>query len=51
MIEGFIGFTDEEVEALLEKMSLAMNFDDLKVTQNYFRDVEKRDPTKLKSEY
>ena len=45
VIEGFIGFTDEEVEALLEKMSLAMNFDDLKVTQNYFRDVEKRDPT------
>jgi phosphoribosylformylglycinamidine synthase len=30
---------------MIEKLALAMNFDDLKFCQEYFRDDEKRDPT------
>ena len=31
--------------ALLDKLGLAMDLDDLKFLQGYFRDDEKRDPT------
>ena len=36
---------DEALAALLDKLGLAMDLDDLKFLQNYFRDEEKRDPT------
>ncbi len=42
------GFTDMDgaaLEALLEKLGLAMDLDDLKFLQAYFRDTEHRDPT------
>ena len=44
-VEGFIGMDDQALAALLDKLGLAMDLDDLKFLQNYFRDEEKRDPT------
>ena len=44
-VEGFISLSEEELSALLDKLGLAMDLDDLKFLQNYFRDDEKRDPT------
>ena len=44
-IEGFINFSDEALKEFLSKNGMAMNFDDLKVTQNYFKDCENRNPT------
>ncbi len=45
VVEGFIGMDEEAMEAFLEKMGFAMDIDDLKFCQTYFRDTEKRDPT------
>ena len=48
MVETLTGFTalDEAgLSALLEKLGLAMDLDDLKFLQAYFRDDESRDPT------
>ena len=48
MVETLTGFTalDEAgLAALLEKLGLAMDLDDLKFLQAYFRDDEQRDPT------
>ena len=48
MVETLTGFTalDEAgLAALLEKLGLAMDLDDLKFLQAYFRDDEGRDPT------
>ena len=48
MVETLDGFTElsgEELAALLDKLGLAMDLDDLKFLQNYFRDWERRDPT------
>jgi phosphoribosylformylglycinamidine synthase len=44
-IEGFISFTDEDLQALQKKMNLAMDLQDLQFCQRYFRDEEKRDPS------
>ena len=45
VIEGFINFNKEELINFLKENSMAMNYDDLKVTQDYFKDEEHRDPT------
>jgi len=48
MVETLTGFTalDETgLAALLEKLGLAMDLDDLKFLQSYFREDEHRDPT------
>ncbi len=48
MVETLAGFTalDEAgLAALLEKLGLAMDLDDLKFLQSYFREDEHRDPT------
>ncbi|MCI9444133.1 MAG: phosphoribosylformylglycinamidine synthase [Oscillospiraceae bacterium] len=48
MVETLTGFTrlgGAGLEALLEKLGLAMDLDDLKFLQGYFRDTERRDPT------
>ena len=45
IIEGFTNFSKEELEHYLAQNGMAMNYDDLKVTQDYFKDEEKRDPT------
>ena len=44
-VTGFIGMDDEALSALLDSLGLAMDLDDLKFLQNYFRDTEHRDPT------
>ena len=45
VIEGFIDFTKEELINYLKENSMAKNYDDLKVTQDYFKDEEHRNPT------
>ena len=44
-VEGFIALDETGLTALLDKLGLAMDLDDLKFLQTYFRDEEKRDPT------
>ena len=44
-IDGFTAMDGDALSALLDKLGLAMDLDDLKFLQAYFRDVEHRDPT------
>ncbi len=44
-VEGFITLNENGLAELLDKLGLAMDLDDLKFLQNYFRDEERRDPT------
>ena len=44
-VTGFIGMDEAELAALLDKLGLAMDLDDLKFLQNYFASEEHRDPT------
>ena len=44
-VNGFISLDENGLSELLETLGLAMDLDDLKFLQNYFRDEEKRDPT------
>ena len=44
-VKGFIKMTDAALAKLLDKLGLAMDLDDLKFLQAYFRDEEHRDPT------
>ena len=45
VISGFIKFNEKELKSFLKENGMAMNYDDLKVTQDYFKDEEQRDPT------
>ena len=44
-VVGFIHMDESALNDLLTGMGLAMDLDDLKFLQTYFRDEEKRDPT------
>ena len=44
-VDGFTTLDDAGLTALLDKLGLAMDLDDLKFLQNYFREEEHRDPT------
>ena len=44
-VEGFISMDEAGLAALLDTLGLAMDLDDLRYLQNYFRDEEHRDPT------
>ena len=44
-VEGFTAMDERALAALLEQLGLAMDLDDLKFLQAYFRDTEHRDPT------
>ena len=44
-VTGFIQMDEAALTELLDKLGLAMDLDDLKFLQNYFRDDEGRDPT------
>ncbi|WHH60555.1 phosphoribosylformylglycinamidine synthase [Petroclostridium sp. X23] len=44
-VNGFIEMDEEQLGSLLKDMGFAMDMDDLKFCQQYFRDTEKRDPT------
>ncbi len=45
VIEGFTALDEAGLAQLLDQLGLAMDLDDLKFLQGYFRDQEKRDPT------
>ena len=44
-VEGFTQLDEAGLSQLLSRLGLAMDLDDLKFLQAYFRDEEKRDPT------
>ncbi len=44
-VDGFTAMDDASLAALLDKLGLAMDLDDLKFLQNYFKSEEHRDPT------
>ncbi len=44
-VKGFIGMDEAALSELLDEKGLAMDLDDLKFLQAYFRDTEQRDPT------
>ncbi len=44
-VDGFTEMSRQELLALCEKMGLAMDADDLKCLQDYFKNTEKRQPT------
>ena len=44
-VDGFVAMDEAALAELQDKLGLAMDVDDLKFLQNYFRDEEKRDPT------
>lgn len=44
-VEGFITLDEKGLTGLLDTLGLAMDLDDLKFLQTYFKDEEKRDPT------
>ncbi len=45
VLDGFTGLDEAGLSAELDRLGLAMDLDDLKFLQNYFRDWERRDPT------
>ncbi len=45
VVEGFTQMTKEDSEKFYQKYGFAMDFADLQFCQNYFKEVEKRDPT------
>lgn len=45
VIDGFMEMSDEDLKQYLQDNGMAMNEDDLKVTQDYFKNEEKRNPT------
>ena len=45
VIDGFIYSDDDDLNALISKMGLAMDFDDIKFCRDYFKNTEKRNPT------
>ncbi len=45
IITGFTKMTQHDAEEFYEKYGFAMDFADLQFCQNYFKEVEKRDPT------
>ncbi|MDE7226505.1 MAG: phosphoribosylformylglycinamidine synthase, partial [Ruminococcus sp.] len=44
-LEGFINLNENGLHAFVDKFGLAMDYDDIKFCQNYFRNTEHRDPT------
>ena len=45
VVEGFTEMTKQDSEKFYQKYGFAMDFADLQFCQNYFKEVEKRDPT------
>ena len=45
VLDGFTDLDEAGLQAELDRLGLAMDLDDLKFLQNYFRDWERRDPT------
>ncbi len=45
MVNGFTALDDQGLSQLLDSLGLAMDLDDLRFLQNYFKNEEHRDPT------
>lgn len=45
VIERFNTLSNDQLKNFINDQGMAMSFDDLKVTQDYFSNIEKRDPT------
>ena len=45
VVDGFIGMDEAAMNEFLAKMGFAMDLDDLKFCQDYFKNTEHRDPT------
>ncbi|WP_297568286.1 phosphoribosylformylglycinamidine synthase [uncultured Anaerovibrio sp.] len=45
VVVGFTEWPDNKLKSFMMERGFAMNFDDLKFCQSYFRDTEHRDPT------
>lgn len=45
VLNGFIGLDERSLDEFIADYGLAMDLDDIKFCQSYFRDSEKRDPT------
>ncbi|MFA5658155.1 MAG: phosphoribosylformylglycinamidine synthase [Oscillospiraceae bacterium] len=45
IVDGFIYFNDADLKNMIKNYGLAMDFDDIKFCQAYFRDTEDRNPT------
>lgn len=45
VIDGFIDYTKEDLVNYLTNHGMAMSYEDLKVSQDYFKNTEKRNPT------
>ena len=44
-LEGFIKLNEKGLRAFVSEFGLAMDYDDIKFCQDYFRNTERRDPT------
>ncbi|SDM89747.1 phosphoribosylformylglycinamidine synthase [Acetanaerobacterium elongatum] len=44
-LDGFIDYTEEQLGGFIVSMGLAMDLDDIKFCQDYFKNTEKRNPT------
>lgn len=44
-VEGFIYSTEDDLKAMLSELGLAMDLDDIKFCQDYFKNTENRNPT------
>ncbi len=44
-LDGFTGYDEEHLSGFIVSMGLAMDLDDIKFCQSYFKNAEKRDPT------
>ena len=44
-LEGFINLNEKGLRAFISEFGLAMDYDDIKFCQDYFRNTEHRDPT------
>ena len=45
IVDGFIDMNDKELEQMIADLGLAMDYDDIKFCQDYFKNTEKRNPT------
>ncbi|MDD2954706.1 MAG: phosphoribosylformylglycinamidine synthase [Oscillospiraceae bacterium] len=45
VLEGFIGLDEKALDEFVRSYGLAMDLDDIKFCQHYFKETEKRDPT------
>lgn len=45
VVDGFIDMQDDQMHEFLDSMGFAMDIDDLKFCQEYFKNTEKRNPT------